>query len=324
MRILFLESHPMWIYGLPNGFLDAGHQVMISGPLTESVLRSVVSLFQPELVVSLGWTEEHTPEKREWVRRYIKEAGIPFVFWATEDPIHTEAFSLPYIRSTEPDLVFTVSPAMVEHYQSLGILAAHLDFGYHPSVHHPTSSAFKYRLAIVANAYPDVLQAHPDLYRIKSMRQLIRPLLKRKIRIDFWGREWGRMDKYLGRSIPRPWIHGYLAYTLANKVYSAADIVLGLQNCEEQLTQRTYEVLASGGVLLTSDTPAVRERFVPGEHLIVSSSSDETRELVNYYLRELAQLERIRQQGMEAVEEHSYVRRALKMVEELQKRGIID
>jgi len=30
MRILFLESHPMWIHGLPNGFRDLGHEVMVS------------------------------------------------------------------------------------------------------------------------------------------------------------------------------------------------------------------------------------------------------------------------------------------------------
>ena len=34
MRILFLESDPMWIYGLPYGFCDVGHSVMVSGPLT--------------------------------------------------------------------------------------------------------------------------------------------------------------------------------------------------------------------------------------------------------------------------------------------------
>ncbi|MCY8281393.1 hypothetical protein, partial [Bacillus inaquosorum] len=30
MKILFLESHPMWLYGLPNGFRETGHTVMIS------------------------------------------------------------------------------------------------------------------------------------------------------------------------------------------------------------------------------------------------------------------------------------------------------
>jgi spore maturation protein CgeB len=35
MRVLFLENHPMWIHGLPNGFKHAGHEVLISGHLTE-------------------------------------------------------------------------------------------------------------------------------------------------------------------------------------------------------------------------------------------------------------------------------------------------
>lgn len=34
LKILFLESHPMWIYGLPNGFRDTGHTAIISGPIS--------------------------------------------------------------------------------------------------------------------------------------------------------------------------------------------------------------------------------------------------------------------------------------------------
>lgn len=55
------------------------------------------------------------------------------------------------------------------------------------------------------------------------------------------------MSKYIGREIPPNWIHGYLDYTEAYKVYSSAKVVIGLQNCESQLTQRTYEILGSGG-----------------------------------------------------------------------------
>ena len=63
MRILFLESNPMWIYGLPNGFCDAGHTVMISGPLTEEGIIDMIANFQPDLIFTMGHTSEHTREK---------------------------------------------------------------------------------------------------------------------------------------------------------------------------------------------------------------------------------------------------------------------
>ncbi len=102
------------------------------------------------------------------------------------------------------------------------------------------------------------------------------------------------MSKYIGREIPRNWIHGYLDYTEAYKVYSSAKIIIGLQNCESQLTQRTYEILGSGGFLLTSDTPAVRGKFKPGRDLIVSSSPKETLEKVKYYLNHDSERKRFR------------------------------
>lgn len=55
MKILFLESHPMWIYGLPNGFRDAGHQVLVSGPLTKENLPNMIKEFSPDLIFSMGW-----------------------------------------------------------------------------------------------------------------------------------------------------------------------------------------------------------------------------------------------------------------------------
>ena len=81
------------------------------------------------------------------------------------------------------------------------------------------------------------------------------------------GRYWDEMDHIIGRKIPDEWIHGYLPYTEANKVYSSADIVLGVQNHLTQVTQRTYEVLGSGGILLTNDTPEIRRLFQPGKIL---------------------------------------------------------
>ena len=57
------------------------------------------------------------------------------------------------------------------------------------------------------------------------------------------------MGPHLGVEIPKDWIRGYIDYTDANKIYSASDIILGLQNLPTQLTQRTYEVLGLGGFL---------------------------------------------------------------------------
>lgn len=54
----------MWLYGLPNGFREAGHTVMISGPVSRENITEMIDEFKPDLIVSMGWTPEHSREKQ--------------------------------------------------------------------------------------------------------------------------------------------------------------------------------------------------------------------------------------------------------------------
>ncbi|MGG1664034.1 LysM peptidoglycan-binding domain-containing protein [Brevibacillus sp. NRS-1366] len=325
MRVLFFESHPMWIHGLPNGFRDAGHQVMVSGPLTEQNIPEMISEFGPDLIIMMGWGPEHTFQRQNWIQKYAHSTDVPLIYWATEDPTFAVSFSVPLIRMIKPHFVFTICPSWVKHYNSLGIKAAHMDFGHHSSVHQPVESHARYRssIAVVANAYPNVLEKYPDHYRLISLDTLIRPLVQEKIRINFFGRDWDKMKPYLGVDIPREWMYGYLPYPDANKVYSSVDIVIGLQNYQTQVTQRTYEILGSGGFLFTQDTPEIRRKFKHGHDLVVSSSPQETLRLIRYYLEHPEECNQIREQGRRAVCNDTYQHRAEYMITVLQEQGIL-
>lgn len=326
MKVLFLESHPMWIYGLPNGFLDAGHEVKVSGRLDEKKISALISEFKPDLAITMGWTEENNSiDKIDWIRDKVKSAKIPLIYWATEDPTHTSRFSIPLVQRLKPDFIFTICKETINLYKELGTPAAHLDFGYHQFVHHPAKpdEAFAFSVVVVANAYPNNLKNFPDHYRIKSINTLITPLIEKNIRVDFFGNDWGKMDKIIGKPIPKEWIHGYLPYIFTNDVYSSSRIVIGLQNSENQLSQRTYEVLASGGFLLTNDTPEVRRLFTPGKDLSVSSSPEETLELVKHYIKSKKIREEIKENGLKSVNQHNYKYKAEEMIRILLKENII-
>src|SRR5690348_5060446 len=100
-----------------------------------------------------------------------------------------------------------------------------------------------------------------------------------------------------------------LAYSKANRVYSSAAITLGPQNYKDMATQRTYEILGSGGFLLTVDTLGVRQVVKPGRDCAASGSSGDTVRLAKRYLRDAAARERIRRQGRMAVAKHNYTNR---------------
>ncbi|MBE9915162.1 glycosyltransferase [Paenibacillus donghaensis] len=325
MKVLFLESNPVWIHTLPEGFRDAGHQVEISGALTQDNIPSIIESFSPNLIITMGWGPEQTEEKQLWIREHVKASGIPHVYWATEDPNFTSQFTLPLIERMQPDFVFTISSKKVKWYRERGIKADHLDFAYHPSVHRKTKPRKKYRrsIAVVANAYPEVLKQYPRHYRNQSIRTLIRPLIKQGIRVDFYGRDWDKMKPFLGENIPHHWIHGYLPYEEAYKVYNSSAIMIGLQNYADMVTQRTYEILGSGGFVLTSNTAGVRRLLTPGKDLIVSSSPKETLRLVRYYLKRKKLRERIKRQGRLTIAPQNYKQRAQKMIAVLKQNHII-
>lgn len=315
----------MWIFGLPHGFSDIGHEVLVSGPLMDWSFEEMISSFKPDLIFTMGHTREHSQEKRLLIKKHTAHLEIPHIYWATEDPGYTLTFSLPLIETIQPDFIFTICPPRVNFYQEKGYKAAHLDFGYHPKVHCPTDLIPKYdvSLAIVANGYPGLYKTNRQHYRFEALKDLLSPFIMENHRIDFWGRYWNLMTHIIGKKIPRHWRHGFLPYTEANKVYSSADIVLGVQNLDSQVTQRTYEILGSGGFLLTNNTTKIRSLFTPGQDLIVTSSPEETIKLVKHYLNRPEERIEIKKAGLEAVKKYSYAERAKYILETIINAGLI-
>jgi len=325
MRIIFLLSGTMWRHTLPEGFIDAGHEVDFTVYFSEKSIQNKLSHFQPDLAVSIGWGTAQALINQFLIRKCLKAAKIPHVYWSTEDPAYTSIFSLPLIQRVQPDFVFSICPETVLFYRKMGIKSAHMDFGYSPGIHKHVECDVNYKspISIVANAYPNILRRYPDHYRHQSIAGLIVPLLANNIEISFWGKDWEKVKDHVKYDIPNEWIHGYLPYTEANKVYCSSDIILGLQNYPDQLTQRTYEILASGSFLLTSDTPAIRNSFKAGEQLVVSSSPDETLRLVKYYLDKPNERKEIAESGKAAISEDTYKNRAEYMLETLKQYNIV-
>lgn len=323
MKVLFLESSQAWINGLPNGFKDLGNDVRISGELTEDSLSKILSEFKPDLVVTMAISNEIKPIKIGLINKYIRHLKIPIIYWATEDPAYTYSITLPIIKRLRPDFIFTICKRRIDYYKKLGFKVGHLEFGYHESIHKKVDICEEYKtsIVVVANAYYEFIKENPNCFREHSLNTLIVPLLKNNIRVDFWGRDWERMSEILDFSIPKEYIHGYLPYIEANKVYSSADIVIGLQN--KQVTQRTYEILGSGGFLITNNTPEIMARFKNKEGLIISSSAEETLDAVKYYLHNSDERKKIRELAQKVVKQYSYKNRAIHAIEILKKEGML-
>ncbi|MGD8189319.1 CgeB family protein [Brevibacillus ginsengisoli] len=325
MRVLFIDSNEILFDLLPHGFREAGHHVKVSGRITkEADIKALIDEFKPHLVVTNGWGPEQTLEKQVWIKNQTKSHKIPHVYWSVEDPIFTNHFVLPLVNTAQPEFIFTICQSAVNFYRSIGFPTTYLDWGVQPSTNYPIPPVKQYEvdIAIVANSYYRTLDQFVD-FRIESMKQLIEPLVTNGIRVDIWGEGWDKIKPFLGVEIPSGWIRGVIPFSECNKVYSSAKMMIGLQNMKTQVTQRTYEILGSGGFLLTNDTPAIRRLFVPGRDLVVTSSPEETLRIVDFYLNNQEIAKTIRSQGLKEVTRHTYRRKAEFIIETLSKHGIL-
>ncbi|GKX30835.1 spore protein YkvP [Vallitalea longa] len=326
MNILFFENDDRFIFGLPLGFRDAGYKIIVSGTINEEKVYKLLKKFKPAMVILMGWTTQHTDYNLKLISTACDELTIPIIYWATEDPTFINEFSIPLIKKTNPKHVFTVSKSCISIYQSLGIEATHLPFAYQPSLHTPVKCEdwCSKDIAVVANAYPNVLNWDKNHYRKKSLEILIKPLIDNNVPIDFWGKHWDKMDSFLGKPIDKKCIHGYINYLQSNKIYRCSKINIGLQNYKDELiTMRTFEILGSCGFLITSYNLRLCELFTPNDDLIVSSCKEETLEYVDFYSKHDTLREKIKVNGNKAVQIHTYRNRAEKIISTLKKEGII-
>lgn len=309
-RILFFARSSKYTLGLPQGFRELGCPVYVLRDLDKSAIREAVDYFRPDLLITTGWA--YRRHKRKYIDQLVEKVArykIKHVYWATEDPRWTEECSFQCIEIFKPNGVLTIHPESMGKYQRLGIPAEHLDFGCNPEFNkqEPPSSSYSYDVALVGNGGKEWKS-----YRKDSVQILLKPLVERGYNVAIWGKRWENFNEDLiGFKIPRHMIKGELPYEETNKVYNSAKIIIGLQNDQEMLTSRTFEVLGSGGFLLTVPTQAVNNLFINKVHLVCSSSPEDTVNLANYYLKDGFARQVVAQNGQREVYlHHTYKERA--------------
>jgi len=169
--------------------------------------------------------------------------------------------------------------------------------------------------------YPDPREqlAHELVYVANSrnvLRPIARDLLGTEHDLAIWGANWdGLIDtsRVIGEHIPN---------SALRQVYSSADIVLNdhWDDMREHgyISNRVYDALACGALVLSDDVPGLAERF--GEAVVVYRSAEELRELIERLLADPAERRRRAELGRAAVlREHTFahrVERLLSIVEE--------
>ncbi len=314
-RILFFAHSFKYTLGLPQGFRELNCPVFVLRDLSRSSIIDAVDNFRPDIMITTGWA--YRRYSREHIDELTKRASkykVNHVYWATEDPRWTEKCSFRCIETYKPNAIMTIHPGSINKYRELGLPAGHLDFGCNPEFNknEPSSSKYDYDVVLIGNGGREWKS-----YRKDSVQILLKPLVERGYNIAIWGKRWDRFNEELmGFKIPPHMLKGELPYEETNKVYNSARIILGLQNDHDMLTSRTFEVLGSGGFLLTVPTHSVTKLFINNVHLSCASSPEDTVDLVNYFLKNTAARQEIARNGQRLVYlKHSYKERARQILD---------
>lgn len=285
-KIFILDHRTYCVNSIGDSLAQLGHEIFYQSSSSLKNLEAGLSYFKPDILLTVGYNRKLFGVFKDHIHTLCKKHKLFHIYWATEDLINHIDWSIPYVLSAKPDVVWTIHPQCVEKYKNINIPSMYFNFAFNPRyfLHQTRGNDFVYDVVFVGATH-----FFKDTYRFDSLKQLLFPLVKANIKTDIWGLGWKKDKDFIlnkfGCIIPPAWLHGHLLYGKTGTIYRKSKIILGIQNAKDQVTQRTFEILGSGCFMLASRTTAMEELFDDKNEVALSSSPEETIELANFYLK---------------------------------------
>lgn len=247
----------------------------------------------------------HVSDRFKNVIEIYRKRSIPLVFFCKEDPVHFHRFLL---SAGLFDFIFTSDISCISIYKQL---LGHnrvflLPFACQPKSNKPTESFSRVSTASFAGSfYVRYDQRAEDLRNIFDSVSSVCGL-------DIYDRYHGSFDvNYRFPDKYQPYIKGSLPpeqIDVAYKGYTYGINLNTVKNSESMFARRVFELLGSGTVTISNESPGIR--FLFGDLVITSDNADEIRqrlqELVdNPILRSKVALAGVRK----VLLEHTYAHR---------------
>ncbi|MFZ7102545.1 MAG: CgeB family protein [Peptococcaceae bacterium] len=284
-KFFFLDHRSYCINSLGDSLAQLGHKITYQSSWLPEEVEAGIAYFKPDVLITVGYNRPLFFRFADKIPILCKKYNLFHVYWATEDLINHTSWSLPYIQRAKPDLVWTIHPRCIGEYEKLGIPAIYFNFAFNPRIFPEKKKTAK---EIYDISFIGATHLFKKTYRFDSLRHLLFPLIEAGQKTHVWGYGWrsneALLKKEFGQTVPPEWLQGHALYKKTADIYRSSKIVLGVQNAEDQVTQRTFEILGTGAFMLASRIQALTEMFTDKKELVLTSSPAETLELVNYYL----------------------------------------
>ena len=320
MKVM-IYGNRLFSFDMLWGFLQAGCTASVVS-FTKRVLKDS----DTDLLITLGAPLELRQDVMEFLGSR-RPSGITHIHWDTDGISSTyyrsksgDGIEMDVIYAAKPDLVLTMCPEMREFVKRKNIACEMMYYAYSPLFHHPMAEldANEGQISLIGSSYATLYPFHPEHFRYASLKILIKPLIENGYPVQLYGDDayLPLINRILGVEMPRELYHGALPYERTCTVYNSSFINIVTQNHDRTITKRTFEILGSGGFILSSDNSEIRKLFTPGRDLVVSSSPEQTLELVKYYKDKKDEWRDVRKNARLSVRNHTYKQRAEYILEQ--------
>lgn len=302
------------------GFLQAGCDAKIISASTAEQMEDILGRENADLLITLGAPTDIYRAPLEYLGRR-PSSSTKYIHWDTDGisslyyPSKSgDGIEMDLIYLAKPSFVFTMCPEMLDFLRSKGIRSDMLHYAYSPGSHRPLPDvrSTDFSISLIGSSYAYFANRFPKHYRYESLKILVKPLLENGFAVHIHGDTAypALIKSQLGIELDPSYYHGYMYYDKTCAAYNRAYINLATQNHQQTITKRTFEILGSGGFLLSSANAALRQFFEPGRDLTVSSSPEETLEIVEYYKNNPDKWQTVRENAVKSVQNHTYKQRA--------------
>lgn len=324
MKVLILGNE-LFSIDMQWGFQQAGHDATVIHASNAKQMEEALEQHDADLLITLGAPLELKHEAMKFLGNH-RSRNLKHIHWDTDGISSTyylsklgDGIELDVIYNSKPDLVLTICPEMQDFIVKKGIACELMYYAYNPICHHPIIGLVNngYNISLVGNSYSVIYPYHPEHYRFSSLEILIKPILENGYSIQLYGdKDYAPfIKKLLGVEILPKDYHGYLPYKRTCEIYNKSFVNLVTQNHQHTITKRTFEILGSGGFVLSSNNEELKKLFEPGKDLLVSSSPEETLEIVEHYKNHKDEWLNIRKNAALSIQNHTYKQRAEFIIE---------
>lgn len=261
-------------------------------------------------VASYPWYRFRSNKAVAQLTHYARSRGVPTVFWCKEDGVHFQRF---IDSARQFDHVLTVDANCVSRYKyvmgaeaSVGVLP----FPVQPRYHSFTGFEFKHRSAAFLGSYSHHIHSARRAWQDMAFTSA----LKAGLGLTVFDRNSNRKSAiYRYPELPGAVVLPSLTYTQTGQAYKDYVVSLNVNTVTDSpsmYSRRLVEILACGGIAVTSPAQSVNELF--RDFCYVVSSEEEANDLFGRLAKDgpsVKDLERARAGAEYVIREHTWDKR---------------